>query len=84
MEGGNGVGAQETPVLIDTNVFVIDLMQHLFDILKKGVSLGDALVLSVAGRYLPFALTLVTWDRDHFEEKFPGEVLTPEQYLRSM
>jgi len=59
-------------------------MQHLFDILKKGVSLGDALVLSVAGRHLPFALTMVTWDRDHFEEKFPGEVLTPEQYLRSV
>ena len=56
-------------------------IQELFHVLKDRASLGDALMLAVAGKYLPFVSTLVTWDDEHFKGQFPGTVPTPEEYL---
>jgi predicted nucleic acid-binding protein len=54
---------------------------ELFDVLKNRASLGDALMLTVAAKYLSFVSTLVTWDNEHFKGQFPGTVLTPEEYV---
>ena len=59
-------------------------IQEVFDVLKNRASLGDALMLTVAEKYLPFVSTLVTWDDEHFKGQFPGTVLTPEEYLTSV
>ena len=56
-------------------------IQELFDVLKNRASLGDALMLTFAAKYLPFLSTLVTWDDEHFKGQFPGTVLTPEEYV---
>ena len=56
-------------------------IQELFDVLKNRTSLGDALMLTVAAKYLSFVSTLVTWDDEHFKGQFPGTVLTPEEYV---
>ena len=56
-------------------------IQELFDVLKNRASLGDALMLTVAAKYLPFVSTLVTWDEEHFKGQFHGSVLTPEEYV---
>jgi predicted nucleic acid-binding protein len=53
----------------------------LFDILCRKMSFGDAMVLAVAEKYIPFAKTMVTWDKEHFENKYSGKVLTPEEYV---
>ena len=58
-------------------------IQEIFDVLKNRASLGDALMLTVAAKYLPFVSTLVTWDDAHFKSQFPGTVLTPEEYASS-
>jgi len=55
-------------------------IESLFDQIRKRIPLGDALILSVAAQYLPFVSTFVTWDKAHFEEKFPGRVITPSEY----
>jgi predicted nucleic acid-binding protein len=68
-----------TPEL--TTTFPVIEIQELFDVLKNRASLGDALMLTVTGKYLPFISTLVTWDDEHFQGQFPGTVLTPEEYL---
>jgi predicted nucleic acid-binding protein len=54
----------------------------IFDLLKKRTSLGDALMMSVAQEHLSFVSTMVTWDNAHFENIFPGSVMTPEGFLR--
>lgn len=59
-------------------------IQELFDVLKNRASLGDALMLAVAAKHLPFVSTLVTWDDEHFKGQFPGTVLTPGDYLSSV
>jgi predicted nucleic acid-binding protein len=51
------------------------------DIMCKKMSFGDALMLALAERYLPFVKTMVTWDNDHFEKKYAGKVLTPEEFI---
>ncbi|UCF01984.1 MAG: hypothetical protein JSV14_16790 [Deltaproteobacteria bacterium] len=56
-------------------------IQELLDVLKNRASLGEALMLTVAGKYLSFVSTLITWDEEHFKGQFPGIVLTPEEYL---
>jgi len=40
-------------------------------------------MVSVAKRHLGFISTMVTWDNLHFENIFPGTVLTPEEFLKS-
>jgi len=155
--GGNRVGSQEALILIDTNIFVIDLrykrdvnynsnlsfleavrqrgtgfttlinllelcgilsfnlnekqllhlwryfqdrykvtvlppadmasdfpdfpIGDLFKYFEKKIALGDALMLTVAEKHLSFISTLVTWDKDHFTDKFPGRVITPHEYI---
>lgn len=66
----------------DTNFPAIGI-KEIFDQLKKRTSLGDALVLALTKKHLPFISTMITWDKDHFEGKFSGTVLTPEEFISS-
>ena len=56
-------------------------ISEIFDMLRERASLGDALMIAVAEKILPFVSTLVTWDKDHFTGKFGGIVLTPHEFL---
>jgi predicted nucleic acid-binding protein len=66
---------------LETNFPTIGI-KELFDLLKTKTSLGDALMVSVAKSHLSFISTMVTWDNLHFENIFPGTVLTPEKFLQ--
>ena len=66
-----------------TNFPVIEI-QEIFDLMKNRTSLGDALVISVAKKYLPFVTTMVSWDDAHFKNAFPGAVLTPKHFLKGL
>jgi len=55
----------------------------LFKYFEKKVALGDALMLTAAEKHVSFTSTLVTWDKDHFVDKFPGRVITPHEYINS-
>ena len=57
-------------------------IKTIFDLIKDRTSLGDALMISVALKCLPFVSKMVTWDDTHFENIFFGKVLTPESYLK--
>ena len=61
--------------------FPLITLGDIFDLLKKKTSLGDALMMLVAQKHLPFVTTLVTWDKLHFKDIFHGTVLTPEEFL---
>lgn len=65
----------------ETKLPAIEIKQ-IFDLIKGRTSLGDALMISVANRHLPFVSTMVSWDDIHFENVFPGTVLRPEEYLK--
>ena len=56
-------------------------INRLFGILSKKTSFGDALMISVAEKFLSFVPTMVTWDDEHFKNKFAGKVLTPNAFL---
>ena len=56
-------------------------INRVFKILCKKASFGDALMISVAEKYLPFVSNMVTWDNEHFKDKFSGKVLTPAGYM---
>lgn len=58
-------------------------IKELFDLLKKRTSFGDALLIAVARKHMAFISTMITWDKNHFEGKFPGSVLTPDEFLKS-
>jgi len=58
-------------------------IKKLFDMLKKRPSFGDAMLIAVARKHLAFISTMITWDKNHFEGKFPGSVLTPDEFLKS-
>ncbi len=58
-------------------------LKEIFDLFKKRASLGDALMVAVANRYLPFVSTLVTWNKPHLQAIFPKTVLTPEEFLEA-
>jgi len=55
--------------------------ERLFELIASRTSFGDALMVATAERYLPFVPTLVTWDKEHFQDIFEGTVLTPKDYL---
>lgn len=55
-------------------------IRRLFDILCKKTSFGDALMMAVAEKHLPFVKTMVTWDNEHFKNRYIGKVLTPNEY----
>jgi predicted nucleic acid-binding protein len=57
-------------------------IKEIFDLLKRGTSLGDALMILVAKKHLPFISTMITWDNKHFKNIFHGTVLTPEEFLQ--
>ena len=61
--------------------FAVLEINRIFDILGKKCSFGDALMMAVAEKYLSFVSTLVTWDKEHFKDKFYGNVLTPDEYM---
>ena len=65
----------------ETNFPTIGI-KEIFALLKNRTSLGDALMVSVAKSHLAFISTMVTWDNLHFENIFPGTVLTPEEFLQ--
>ena len=54
---------------------------ELFALVQRRMSLGDAQFLLTARKHVAFASTLVTWDRDHFLDRFAGRVATPEEIL---
>ena len=56
-------------------------INRLFGILRKKTSFGDALMISVAEKYLSFVSTMITWDDVHFKDKFAGNVVTPNVFL---
>jgi len=56
-------------------------IRRLFDILSKKSSFGDALIMAVAEKSLSFVSTMVTWDNEHFKDKYTGKVLTPDEYM---
>ncbi len=77
-------GAVVLPVpSFETNFPVIEI-QKIFDLIKGRTSLGDALMISVAKKHLPFVSTMVSWDDLHFKNIFPGTVLTPEKFLKRL
>ena len=57
-------------------------IKDLFDLIKRKTSFGDALMLTFASKYLSFISTIVTWDKDHLKDKYPGKVITPHEYLK--
>ena len=67
----------------ETN-FPIIKINEIFDLISSRTSLGDALMISVAKKHLPFVTTLVTWDDLHFKDIFPGTVLTPERFSKEL
>ena len=64
--------------------FPIIKIREIFDLITGRTSLGDALMISVARKHLPFVTTMVTWDDLHFKDIFPGTVLTPERFLKEL
>ncbi len=58
-------------------------IRDVFDRIREKTALGDALMLAAARKHLPFISMLITWDKDHFADKFPGDVFTPEEFETS-
>ena len=67
----------------ETN-FPIVKIKEIFDLISSKTSLGDALMISVAKKHLPFVSTMVSWDDIHFKKNFSGTVLTPKKYFGSL
>jgi predicted nucleic acid-binding protein len=59
-------------------------IKNIFDLIKCRSSLGDALMISIANKHLPFVSTMISWDDVHFKDIFSGDVLTPEKYLEGV
>ena len=58
--------------------------RRLFDTISQKMSFGDALMMRLAQKHLPFVKTMVTWDKEHFKDKYHGEVLTPEEFMLNL
>jgi len=74
-----GVVVLPVPML-ETNFPGIEI-KEIFNLLKRRTLLGDALMISVAKKHLPFISTMITWDNMHLKNVFYGRVLTPEEFL---
>jgi len=59
------------------------VIKEIFDLLKNRTSLGDALMITVAKKHLPFISRMVSWDNLHFENTFPGTVSTPQEFMQT-
>jgi hypothetical protein len=57
---------------------------RLLDTISKKISFGDALMIGLAEKLLPFVNTMVTWDKEHYKEKYSGRVLTPTEFIRDL
>ena len=75
-------GTVVLPVPSFESSFPVIEIKEIFDLIKNRASLGDALMISVAKRHLPFVSTMATWDDLHFKDIFSGTVLTPEKFLK--
>jgi len=38
-------------------------------------------MMAVAEKHLPFVETMVTWDKEHFKNRYIGNVLAPDEYM---
>lgn len=56
-------------------------VSDIFGLIKQKMSFGDAYILAIAMKTLPSLSTVVTWDKNHFQGKLPGRVLSPAEYL---
>ena len=77
----NRYGVVVLPVPNFETAFPVMEIKEIFGLIKCRTSLGDALIISVANKHLPFVSTMVSWDDSHLENIFPGTVLTPEKYV---
>ena len=77
-------GAVVLPVPSFETSFPVIEIKEIFGLIKNKTSLGDALMISVAKKHLPFVSTMISWDDLHFKNIFPGTVLTPEKYLKGV
>ena len=59
-------------------------VREVFDWIKKRLSFGDAYIIASALKLLPNLAVMITWDKARFEGKFPGDLFTPAEYLRSI
>ena len=75
-------GVVVLPVPSFETKFPVIEIKEIFDLMKNRTSLGDALMISVAKKHLPFVATMVSWDDLHLKNLFPGSVLTPEKFLK--
>ncbi len=77
-------GVVVLPVPSFETKFPVIEIKEIFHLMKNRTSLGDALMISVAKKHLPFVTTMVSWDDLHFKNIFPGTVLTPEKLLKEI
>ena len=75
-------GVVVLPVPSFETKFPVVEIKEIFHLMKNRTSLGDALMISVAKKHLPFVATMVSWDDLHLKNLFPGSVLTPEKFLK--
>jgi predicted nucleic acid-binding protein len=59
-------------------------VREVFEWIRKKLPFGDAYIIASALKLLPNLSVMITWDRAHFEGKFPGDLFTPAEYLRSI
>jgi hypothetical protein len=62
--------------------FPVIKIKEIFNLIKNRTSMGDALMISLAKKHLPFVSTMATWDDRHFKNIFSGTVLTPKKLLK--
>jgi predicted nucleic acid-binding protein len=58
-------------------------IREIFEWITKKLSFGDAYVLAVALKQMPSLSVMITWDKEHFKEKFQGTIQTPAEYLQN-
>jgi predicted nucleic acid-binding protein len=63
-------------------LFFADYTAELMDTMERGLRYGDAKILWVAEAN--DASALVTWNTRHYQGKTPVEIVTPEDYLKSV
>jgi predicted nucleic acid-binding protein len=77
-------GVVVLPVPSFETKFPVIEIKEIFHLMKNRTYIGDALMISVAKKHLPFVTTMVSWDDLHFKNIFPGTVLTPEKLLKEI
>ncbi|MCL5985783.1 MAG: hypothetical protein M1371_04365 [Actinobacteria bacterium] len=57
------------------------LVEMVFDTIKQKASFGDSLVVNMVNTYIPSISCFVSWDAEHFKNKFSVDVFTPAQFI---